>query len=341
MQSSDLRRGRIALSRGDRARILFFGSPANQPDQIETLQAYEEVEAVVTGSLMHAAETGETEFPVTGDWVMARVVADDLALIEQVLPRTSQIARRAAGGGVHSQVLAANVDVAFLVMGLDGDYNPRRIERYLAIVREGEATPIVLLNKADLAGNAAEIQYSLAQRLRVPVHTISARDGAGLDLVKQALEPGTTAVLLGSSGAGKSTLTNALLGREKQTTQQVRAGDSRGRHTTTERELIQLPSGAWLIDTPGLREIQLLVSEASIEKVFDDIAELARDCQFRDCTHIAEPGCAVRDAIDPDRLESFHKLNRDAVRVEQGADTKQRWRAIHKEMRRFYKNRAR
>jgi ribosome biogenesis GTPase len=289
---------------------------------------------VASGALLYSGG----DVPVTGDWVAIREIEPGLVLIEEVLPRRSKIARRAAGRRSDEQVLAANVDLALIVCGLDGDFNPRRLERYLAICAEGNVEPVIVLNKADLCRDPDSAGAEARQAARsARVFVISARTGAGCEAL---LPDGVTAVLLGSSGAGKSTLLNRLLGQQLHATAAVRESDSRGRHTTTERELIVLPSGACLIDTPGLREIQLPVSGESLNAVFDDIAGLAAQCRFRDCTHSTEPGCAVRDAIPAGRLASFHKLTREAARVRDSLAEKQRWRAIHRAMRRFRKDRG-
>jgi ribosome biogenesis GTPase len=311
---------RVSLSRGERAQVLVDGR---------------EREALVAGALLHS----DGPFPVTGDWVAIRSIEPNLALIQEVLPRTSKLSRRAAGARSEEQVLAANIDVALIVCGLDGDFNLRRIERYLAICVEGNVEPVVVLNKADVypdpEGALAEAR-AVARSARVVL--VSARIGFGCDGL---LKDGVTAALLGSSGAGKSTLLNRLAGQDLQATAPVRESDSRGRHTTTDRELILLPSGVALIDTPGLREIQLLVSEESLDAVFDEIAELAAQCRFRDCTHQQEPGCAVRDAVPPERLHSYHKLSREATRAARELDQRRKWRAIHRGMRQFYKLRGR
>ena len=322
-----LEKARVCVSHGERARVMF--------DDFEC-------DAVVSGALAYSV-TSAAELPVTGDWVHARRVDPDLALIESVLPRHSKIARRAAGRRDEEQVLAANIDVAFLVAGLDGDANIRRLERYLAIAREGGVQPVVVLNKADLCGSiGAATGDPAAVAGPAPIVTVSARTGAGCDVLQAMLGPGVTAVLLGSSGAGKSTLLNRIAGGDLQATAPVRESDHRGRHTTTHRELIPLPTGGALIDTPGLREVQLWATSESVAAVFDDIAALAAHCRFSDCTHSTEPGCAVRDAVDAGRLNSFHKLQREVERVQVGPrEMERRWRSIHKAARRFRKLRGR
>jgi ribosome biogenesis GTPase len=242
-------------------------------------------------------------------------------------------------------VLAANVDTVFLVMGLDGDFNLRRIERALVLAWESGAEPVVLLNKADVCddvpGRRAEVE---AVALGVPVLVVAAKPGEGLDTLAPWLVPGRTVALLGSSGVGKSTLVNRLLGREKQKTREVLEADDRGRHTTTHREIIVLPGGALLLDTPGLREIQLWSDGAGLEATFEDVQGLAAHCRFTDCGHGAEPGCAVRAAVEQGRLAaarlaSFLKLQAELRAMEVREDPlkrreeRSRWKAIHKSLR--------
>lgn len=303
---------RVCMSAGAYARVLVH--------QVE-------VDAIVRG-----------EHPVTGDWVRARWIEPGRMLIEEIDPRRSKIARRAAGRAGQEQVLAANVDLAFIVCGLDGDFNPRRIERYLAMAFDGGVQPVVVLNKADAC---PDVETLRAQVRAAEVLVVSATTGAGFDTVIAKLTPDVTAVLLGSSGAGKSTMLNRLIEGDRQRTGPVRESDSRGRHTTTSRELIFLPSGAAVIDSPGLREIQLAASDDALDAVFDEITDLATQCRFGDCTHTSEPGCAVRGAVPEERLESLHKLQREAVRLSGERTEKQRWRAIHKSVKQFYKERGR
>ena len=250
-----------------------------------------------------------------GDWVL---LEDDR--IVALLPRTSLVKRAAAGEHYRQQPIAANVDVVLVVTGLDGDFNPRRIERYLLLVRGAGVQPVVVLTKADQPGSNAQAAIAALEAVtahEVPVVAVDARDPASVAVLDQWLRPGVTAALVGSSGAGKSTLTNTLLGEERMKTAAVRERDSRGRHTTTWRTLIPLASGACLIDTPGMRELKPTGEERLADGVFDDILELAARCRFRDCRHAAEPGCAVRAAVeagevDPQRLQNYLKL-RDEV----------------------------
>lgn len=251
-----------------------------------------------------------------GDWV---VLVHDLHgepwVHERITP-LSHIARRDADGRRHPVV--SNVDTALLVMGLDDDYNPRRIERFLTLVQTQGVTPVVVLTKADTvsAERREEAIAELHQRLPVTVDVLAmnGRDPATTQVLEPYLAPGQTVVLLGSSGAGKSTLTNALIGVEVQDTGAVREHDSRGKHTTTSRSLHRLPSGACVIDTPGLRTLRPDADEASLQVAFSDIATLAERCRFRDCRHGSEPGCAVREGVSPDRLRNYQKLQRELKR---------------------------
>jgi ribosome biogenesis GTPase len=250
--------------------------------------------------------------PAVGDWVV--LAAEGPALIERILPRRSALVRGAAGERHIAQVIAANVDVVFVVCGLDDDFNPRRIERYLLLIEGSGAQAVVLLTKADKNPDAAARQREL-ERL-VPgtiVLAVNAKDPGTAERLAGFVGPGSTVVLVGSSGAGKSTLTNTLLGIEKQKTGAVRQADSRGRHTTVHRALVPLPSGGCLVDTPGMRELKLTGAEDLDVGQFADIAELATGCRFRDCRHGAEPGCAVQAALaegrlDPGRWANWCKL---------------------------------
>lgn len=295
-----------------------------------------------SGRLRHSARNPES-LPAVGDWVALRMAAGHhRAVVQSVLPRRSAFVRRAAGDVTVQQVLAANVDTAFLVMGLDRDFNPRRLERALVLAWESGATPVVLLNKADLCEDVAERQKQTEDVAPgVPVRVVAAKEGRGLDGLRPWLGRGQTVALIGSSGVGKSTLVNRLLGEERLRTREVRQSDQRGRHTTTHRELVPLPAGGLLLDTPGLREIQLWGSEEGLGAVFDDVEGLAAGCRFRDCAHLSEPGCAVRAAVEaghlPEtRLASYHKLRAELRSLEIRADPelqreqRARWRMIHR-----------
>ena len=298
----------------------------------------EDVLVEITGRLRHAAEPGE--LPVVGDWVGLRA-----GQIDVVLPRRSKFSRKTPFTEVSEQVLVANVDVAFLVMGLDErDFSPRRLERYLTTAWEGGASPVVVLNKADLA---TDLQSAVAETesiaFGVPVLVVTAVDGEGVGAILAYLDGAKTGVLLGSSGVGKSTLINALLLEGRLATGPVRS-DGRGRHTTTHRELIVLPGGGILIDTPGLRELQLWDADDGLDRAFADIAELVTECRFSDCAHRTEPGCAVRAALadgslPEDRWQSYLKLQRELEHLEGKLDPKLRserrkkWAAITKQHR--------
>jgi ribosome biogenesis GTPase len=273
-----------------------------------------EIDTVLAGRLKHHAER-QGELPAVGDWVVVRKRSDeDRGAIVSVLPRRSRFSRRMAGNVTDEQVVAANVDVIFIVMSLDDDYSVRRLERYLLMARESGAAPVVLLTKpdlsADLGADVAEVVTVVGD---VPVHVISPKLNQGLEQVTPYVTAGRTAALLGSSGVGKSTIINRLVGADVQKTREVRESDSKGRHTTTHRELVVLPGGGLMIDTPGMRELQLWDANESVRGTFEDIEALAGECHFTDCRHRDEPRCAVKAAVDAgripaDRLASYLQL---------------------------------
>jgi len=287
--------------------------------------------------------------PVAGDWVAARLVAEDQAIVEAVLPRRSCFSRRAAGRREEEQPVAANIDLVFLVCGLDGDFNLRRLERYLTLAVESGASPVIVLHKADVVGDLSlRVEETAAVAGRAPIVVSSARHPGGLDGLLAFLAPGRTVALLGSSGVGKSTIVNHLVGDQRMLTQEVRAQDSRGKHTTTHRELIALAEGGALIDTPGMRELQLWAGRESVNRAFEDIVAIAVECRYRDCSHSGERGCAVEEAlasgrIEPERWESYRKLAAEAHRHELLADPiaaqeqKRKLKRMHKAIKRQYR----
>jgi ribosome biogenesis GTPase len=268
------------------------------------------------------------EHPAVGDWVaISPRPGEERATIQAVLPRRTAFVRKAPWLETKAQVVAANVDVVFVVCGLDGNYNIRRIERYITLAWESGAEPVVLLTKADLCDDVDSHRWEVeAVAIGVPVYAVSAPTGEGLEAVASHLGEGRTAALLGSSGVGKSTLVNALAGDELLATREVRAGDGRGRHTTTHRQLVVLPQGGVMLDTPGMRELQLWDADEGLSTAFAEIDELAGQCRFSDCAHNGEPGCAVRSALadgslERERFDSWRKLQREleGLRIRQDA----------------------
>ncbi len=300
-------------------------------------------DATISGRLRHEA-LRPADLPTVGDWVVADAApaVAGPAVVSAVLPRRSAFRRASADGTIASeQVLAANVDTALVVSGLDGDFNLRRLERYLAVAWSGGATPVILLNKVDVAADPGGFRVAAeAIAPGVDVRLIAALTGEGVaSLAGDHLAPGRTAVVLGSSGAGKSTLVNALLGEDRMKTGAVRADDARGRHTTTHRELLRLPGGALLIDTPGIRSLGVAGAEDGLAPAFGEVTDLAARCRFADCRHELEPGCEVRAALadgrlSADRLASHRKLEREAAHVARGSDRlmreaeRRRWKVI-------------
>jgi ribosome biogenesis GTPase len=278
--------------------------------------------AEVSGKMRFNALERE-DYPAVGDWVVISARPEEQkATIHAVLPRKSKFSRKAAGLTTEEQIVATNIDTIFLVNALNADFNVRRIERYILSAWESGANPVIILSKADLCEDTAEkIAEVESVAFGVPILPISAEKNMGLDLLTPYLCEGQTIALLGSSGVGKSTLTNALIGHQKQEVKEIREGDDRGRHTTTHRELIVLEQGGILIDTPGMRELQLWEADSGLGMSFSDVETLAENCRFRDCTHKKEPGCAVQKAIsegtlDSDRYDSYVKLQKELAYLE-------------------------
>ena len=283
--------------------------------------------------------------PAVGDWVALQPLGESGGAIQQVLERRSQISRKFPGRTAREQVLAANLDTVFMVTSCNEDFSQRRIERYLTMIWESGARPVVLLNKTDLVDDPAALAVEAeAVALGVPVVGICAKQEGGLAALEPFLEPGKTIALIGSSGVGKSTIVNRLMGSEVQDVKEVRDDDAKGRHTTRSRHLFLLPGGALLLDTPGLRELALWITDTGLGQTFADIEELAQDCRFQDCVHGDEPDCAVKQAVeegtlDAARLESYDKLRRELQHIDRKADpeaqaeVKRKWREIHKNLR--------
>jgi len=282
-----------------------------------------ELRVHVAGRLRHEAASG-ADLPAVGDWVALRDVT-----IHAVLPRRSAFLRKVAFHATEAQVLAANIDTVFVVTGLDDDFSVRRLERYLTLAWESGASPAVVLTKADLCDDPLALLLEAEQvAVGVPAHVVSNVTGEGLDELATYLAPAKTVALLGSSGVGKSSLVNRLLDDEVQATKEL-AEDGTGRHTTTARELFRLPGGALMVDTPGLREVQLWSADDGIHEAFADVDELAADCRFNDCAHMREPGCAVQAAIDEgrlprERLQSYRALQRELKRLAMKQDRRLR-----------------
>jgi ribosome biogenesis GTPase / thiamine phosphate phosphatase len=305
----------------------------------------------VSGKLLFTADSAAA-LPKTGDWVVMTVFEQEQkAIIHEVLPRISSFSRKVTGKKAEEQIIATNVDLLFIVQSLDAGFNLRRLERYLVMAHESGAKPVVVLNKADLC---TDIPAKLAQVKQIahdtPVLALSGLEETGLEQLNQFMKPGITIAFTGSSGVGKSTIINKLSGTDVQETSEVRATDAKGRHTTTRRELIVLTNGAVLIDTPGMRELQLWNAEEGIEDTFADIVQLASSCRFSDCTHTVEKGCAVIKAVDQEELlmeryNSYMKLQKELafLHVQQDQRSflaqKQKHKSIHKQFKKIMQNR--
>ena len=341
--TSELRRGRVLEAQRTSWTVI-----------AESTTGLQELMAQGNGDIrLHGAEAMKR--PATGDWVLLSHDGNphSPAIIKHILPRRSQFSRKAPGDTAHDrideQVIAANIDVALVISAAGQDWNLRRIERYITLVWESGAQPVVVITKIDVADDREYlVRETEAVAPGVPVFALSAKTGENLDSLSRYLKAGKTAVLLGSSGAGKSTLLNALAGQELQRTQTVRQDDERGRHTTTARTLFRLSSGLLLMDTPGLRELQLWSDEDTLAETFPEIDFLAEKCRFRDCKHEEEPDCAVREAVEngelsKDRFGAWKKLRREIAFMERRGNRmaelaeQERWKKINKSMRNFKK----
>jgi ribosome biogenesis GTPase len=298
-----------------------------------------ELRCDVAGRL-YDESSSPADLPAVGDWVAVQPRPDEHAgTIQAILPRRTKFSRKTAWQATEEQIVAANVDVVFIVTSMNEDLNLRRLERYVILARESGAEPVVLLTKSDLVADVeASVDEVRSVAFDIPVHALSSITGDGLDDLQRYLRPGVTAALLGSSGVGKSTLVNRLAGEELLATQEIR-DDGRGRHTTTRRELVQLPNGALVIDNPGMRELQLWVAEEGLEEAFADVTSLFGRCRFADCRHESEPGCAVKAALAdgtlaPERWESYLRLQAELEHLERRidkraeADARRRWRSL-------------
>ena len=302
--------------------------------------------AELRGKLRHEAASREM-LPAVGDWVLVEE-HETRSTIQFIFDRRSKFSRKTAGKKTEEQIVAANVDTVFLVSSLNREFNARRIERYLALAWESGARPVVVLNKADLCEDLDAIRAE-AEEAAMGVRTIVASivGGDGIEELRDLVRRGGTTALLGSSGVGKSSLINSILGREMQVTSETREGDDKGRHTTTSRQLIVVPGGGVVLDTPGMRELQLWDASEGISRAFAEVAELAAQCKFRDCSHKHEPDCAVREAMDEGRLANYHKLQREEEFLESKQDDALRsqrtkeLRTMMKDVNRFYRDRGR
>lgn len=305
--------------------------------------------ATVAGHFAYSAYS-RSDYPAVGDWVLVeKMVGEDRAIVHKLFNRKAQFSRKIAGLEIEEQIVASNVDIVLLVMSVNADFNIRRLERYLVAAWDSGAKPIIVLTKADLCEDVESFLSEVeAIAFGVDIFVSSSFTGEGIEEIRELFKEGVTGALLGSSGAGKSTLTNALYGDEKMKVSGIREDDAKGRHTTTHRELVLLPSGGCLIDTPGMRELQLWDQSDSLSSSFQDIEELSSQCRYRDCSHNSEPHCAVRNAIkngelDNSRLQSYFKLQKELAYMERKTNAQarlaeqQKWKQISKGLKKKYK----
>ncbi|MEW9502318.1 ribosome small subunit-dependent GTPase A [Jeotgalibacillus marinus] len=303
----------------------------------------------ISGKFRHEASTRE-DYPAVGDWVMVHsYVYEGKAIIHHILPRISKFSRKTAGETANEQIVAVNVDVVFLVMALNQDFNLRRLERYLLSSWESGANPVIVLSKSDLCEDLeAKRQQAESVAMGVPIIACSVKDEVGLDELHHHIKDGITVAVMGSSGVGKSSIINSLLGEERMLTHDIREDDGKGKHTTTHRELLLLPKGGVIIDTPGMRELQLWESEEGLHQGFQDVEVLADECQYRDCQHENEPNCAIIAAIEEGRLArerfaSYRKLQKELAYIERKSNKheqlleKKKWKQISQQMKKFRK----
>ncbi|MBN1301939.1 MAG: ribosome small subunit-dependent GTPase A [Melioribacteraceae bacterium] len=309
-----------------------------------------EIIGELSGKLMFSAEN-QSDLPKVGDWVLINYFDEySHAIIQEVLPRKTKLSRKIAGSKTEEQIIAANIDTIFIVQSLDATFKINRVERYLVAARESKARPVIILSKSDLCSNTADIVETVKLSTKgTEIIAICSFDDASIQIVNDYIKPGETIAMIGPSGVGKSTLINKLIGKELQNTNDVRFADSKGRHTTTRRELFQLPNGGLIIDTPGMRELQLWSNKEVIGSVFSEFEDLAVNCRYDNCMHLHETGCAVIKALEEgiiseQRYNNYLKMLKEVKYLETKMDegkklnSKKKWKSINKEMRRFQKN---